>query len=71
MSVLAWSHFGLAADSWELSVLVPFSLGVDVFMMCRTIVHPLLQCFLEEGRAGCLYTLYEGVEKLCFTQCCD
>lgn len=37
MPVLAWSHFGLTADSWELTVQVPFSLGGDVFMMCRTI----------------------------------
>lgn len=37
MTELAWSDFGLAADSWELTVQVPLSLGDDVFMMCRTI----------------------------------
>lgn len=39
MSVLAWSHFGLAACSWELTVQVPLSLGGDVFMMCRATIH--------------------------------
>lgn len=39
-------------------------------MMCRTIVHPLLHWFLEELQHG-LFVYFEGVEKLCLTQCCD
>lgn len=57
MPVLAWSHFGLAADSWELTVQVPLSLGGDVFMMCGTIVHPLLHWFLEELQ-DCLFVYF-------------
>lgn len=70
MPVLPWSHFVLAADSWELTVQVPLGLGGDVFMMCRTIVHPLLHWFLQELQHW-LFVYFEGVEKLCLTQCCD
>lgn len=39
-------------------------------MMCRTIVQPILHWFLEVScGSDSLHTLYNAVEKLCFTLC--
>lgn len=55
---------------WELTAQVPLSLGGDIFMMCRTIVQPILHWFLEVScGSDSLHTLYNAVEKLCFTLC--
>lgn len=65
MSVLAWSHFGLAADSWELTVQVPLSLEGKIFMMCKTIVHSLLHWFLKELQNWLFVYFCMGVSRSC------
>lgn len=55
---------------WDLTVEVPLSLGGDIFMMYRTELQPILHWLQEVScRTGSLQTLYNAVEKLCFTLC--